>query len=426
MSAMPAGLRLYRAATMVLGPLAAPLLAWRARAGKEDAARLPERFAHASAARPRGPLIWMHGASVGETRVLLQLQAALAARRSDLSFLFTSGTRTSAGLLATPPARTLHQFAPIDSIAVARRFLAHWRPDVAVLAESDLWPNLIEEAANAGVKLALVNARMSEKSLASWKRSPGTAAHLLKRFDVILAADTRTAAGIGALVGHAVAMPGNLKRAAAVPTYDPEKLCALRAACGARPVWLAASTHAGEDEIVLDAHARLRERYPDALLIIAPRHPERGGAIAALADGAPRRASGAAPGEGPVYVADTMGDLGLFYALAPVALVGGSLFAPLRGHNPVEPAQLDCAILTGPHVDSFADIYAELFDEGGATQVRDAAEIAAAVELLLREPERHTRSVQAAAAIVARGASALDATVAALTRLLPEPAHAAA
>ncbi len=426
MSAMPTGLRLYRAATTVLGPLAAPLLAWRARAGKEDAARLPERFAHSAIARPRGTLVWMHGASVGETRVLLQLHGALTARRSDLSFLFTSGTLTSAGLLAAPPAHALHQFAPIDSVGVARRFLAHWRPDLAVFAESDLWPNLIEEAANAGVKLALVNARMSAKSLASWGRSPQTAAHLLKRFDLILAADTRTADGLGALVGRAIGKPGNLKRAAAAPTYDEAALATARAACGSRPVWLAASTHAGEDEIVLDTHARLRAQRPDALLIIAPRHPDRGAAIAALADNAPRRATGAGIGDGPIYIADTMGDLGLFYALAPVALVAGSLLPTLRGHNPVEPAQLDCAILTGPHVDSFADIYAELIAEGGATRVRDAASIADAVQSLWTDAARRNQSTHAAQAFAARGADALEKTVTALEHLLPRVAHAAA
>ena len=426
MSAMPAGLRLYRAATTALAPLAAPLLGWRARAGKEDAARLSERFAHSGVARPRGTLVWMHGASVGETRVLLQLHAALNARRNDLSFLFTSGTLTSAGLFARPPARALHQFAPIDTISVARRFLAHWRPTLAVFAESDLWPNLIEEAASAGVKLALVNARMSARSLASWGRSPLTAAHLLRRFDLIVAADTRTADGLGALVGRAIDMPGNLKRAATPLSYDASALSAARTACGARPIWFAASTHAGEDEIVLEAHARLRARHRDALLVIAPRHPDRGGAIAALADNAPRRAAGAPIGAGPVYIADTMGEMALFYALAPVALVAGSLLAPLRGHNPVEPAQLDCAILTGPFVDSFDDIFAELVVEGGATQVRDAAEIAAAVDAFWTHPARRAHAAHAAAAILARGGDALEKTVVSLEDLLPRAAHAAA
>jgi 3-deoxy-D-manno-octulosonic-acid transferase len=426
MSALPTGLRLYRAATTLLEPLASPLLAMRVRAGKEDGARLSERFAHTSIVRPRGPLVWMHGASVGETRVLLQLHAALTARRSDLSFVFTSGTLTSAGLFVPPPAHAVHQFAPIDAVGVARRFMAHWRPDLAVFAESDLWPNLIEAASTAGAKLALVNARMSGKSLASWGRSPQTAAHLLKRFDLILAADARTADGLGALAGRAIDMPGNLKRAAAPLKVDEAALAAARAACGSRPVWLAASTHAGEDEIALDAHARLRARHPDALVIIAPRHPERGAAIAALADNAPRRSVGAGIGADPVYIADTMGEMALFYALAPVALVAGSLLPSLRGHNPVEPAQSDCAILTGPFVDSFDEIYAELLTDGGATQVHDAAGIEAGVDALWTDPARRAQSTHAAAAIIARGGDALEKTVTALENLLPRFAHAAA
>lgn len=426
MSTMPAALRLYRAATTLLGPLAPPLLHWRARAGKEDAARLPERFAHTGAARPRGALVWLHGASVGETRVLMQIQGALAARRSDLSFLFTSGTRTSASLLAAPPPRALHQFAPIDRVAVARRFLAHWRPNLAVFAESDLWPNLIEEAASAGVKLALVNARMSPKSLATWARAPGLAAHLFGRFDVILAADMRTADGIGALLGRAIPAPGNLKRAAPAPAVDAGALAATRTEIGDRPVWLAASTHPGEDEIVLAAHATLRETHPHALLIIAPRHPERGEAVAKLAGDAPRRSAGAGIGDARVFVADTMGELGLFYALAPVAFVGGSLLPALRGHNPVEPAQLGSAILAGPHTDSFADIYADLNAANGALEVRDAASLSTAVAALWADEAMRSRQTQAAAAVIAQSSGALETTVAALEDLLPQAAHAAA
>jgi 3-deoxy-D-manno-octulosonic-acid transferase len=423
---LPAGLRLYRAATTVLGPLAGAALAWRARAGKEDAARLPERFGHASAARPRGALVWLHGASVGETRVLMLLRNALAARRSDLSFLFTSGTRTSASLLASPPPRALHQFAPIDRIPVARRFVQHWRPNLAVFAESDLWPNLIEEAAAAGVKLALVNARMSGKSLDSWRRSPATAAYLMKRFDTILAADMRTADGIGALVGRAIAAPGNLKAAAPAPKVDAAALAEARAACASRRIWLAASTHPGEEEIVLAAHDILRQAHPDALLVIAPRHPERGPDIATLARGAPRRSAGARIGCEPVHIADTMGELGLFYALAPVSLVAGSLLPGLRGHNPVEPAQLGSAVVAGPHTDSFADIYADLGEAGAVSNVRDAHTLAAAVEALWRNEAQRTRQTDSARAVLARSGGALEVTVAALEALLPQAAHAAA
>ncbi|MDX2234194.1 MAG: 3-deoxy-D-manno-octulosonic acid transferase [Hyphomonadaceae bacterium] len=426
MTSMPMGLRLYRAATTLVGPLVGPLLYWRAMAGKEDAARLKERTAHTSAIRPRGTLVWLHGASVGETRVLMNVHDALRARRQDLSFLFTSGTRTSASLLANAPPRALHHFAPVDRPDVARRFMAQWRPDLAVFAEGEIWPNLIEEAARHGARLALVNARMSARSFASWGRSPAFARHVFNRFDVILAADARTADGIGALVGRRIAAPGNLKRAAPPPRCDPDQLAAVRAACGSRPLWLAASTHPGEDEIALAAHAQLRTSHPDALLIIAPRHPERGAAVAALAGQAPRRALGDGVGAGPVFIADTMGEMGLFYTLAPVALVGGSLLPTLRGHNPVEPAQLACAVLSGPHVDSFADVYADLLEAGAARTVRDAPAIAAAVRLLWTDPATHAAQVGAATEVIARSDGALETTIAALEALLPKVAHAAA
>ncbi len=423
---LPPGLRLYRTVTGVLAPLTGPLLQWRASQGKEDSARLNERFGRTAAPRPRGALVWLHGASVGETRVLMQVREALAARRHDLSFLFTSGTRTSASLLASPPPHAVHQYAPLDRADVARRFMAHWRPDLAVFAESDLWPNLIEEAARSGTKLALVNGRISPRSLASWARRPASARHLFGRFATILAADARTADGIGAFVGRAIAAPGNLKLAAPAPKVDAEALDALRREIGLRPVWLAASTHPGEDEIVLEAHKRIQGKFPDALLVIAPRHPERGAAIAALAGHAPRRSAKDPISQSSVFIADTIGELGLFYALAPVSLVAGSLLPHLKGHNPVEPAKLKSAILTGPHVESFADTFAELLAAKGAVTVHDADAIADIVaHLWSSEPDREAL-LDAAYAVTSRGGASLDKTINALEALLPAPAHAAA
>lgn len=426
MNATPAGLHVYRALTMLLGPLAGPALHLRVRSGKEDGARLGERFGHASRQRPDGALLWLHGASVGETRVLLSLQAALRVQRPDLNWLFTSGTRTSASLFGNPPPRTIHQYTPLDRPDVAHRFIAHWRPDAGVFAEGEIWPNLIEAAAEGGVPLALVNARMSERSLKRWRGTPQFAARIFGRFAAILAADARTAAGVSEILGRPITSPGNLKRAAPAPTSDPATLATLRAAIQGRKVWLAASTHPGEDEIALAAHEILRKQTPDALLILAPRHPERGAAVAALAGEAPRRSAGSLPGPAPCYVADTMGELVVFYALAPVALVGGSLLPTLRGHNPVEPAQLGCDVVSGPHVDSFADLYADLRDAGACRFVHNADELAATVTSVWADPASAAARVASARRLLADGAQAMAATLDALCALLPPVRHAAA
>lgn len=421
---MSLALAAYRCVTWALGPIAGPYLGARARAGKEDAARLGERQGHASAPRPLGPLVWLHGASVGEMRVALQVQAALAAQRPDLSFLLTTGTQSSAALAArSAPVRTTHQFAPIDRPSAVRRFLSHWRPDVGIFAESDLWPNLVTEACRRGVRLALVNGRMSADSLSGWARTPAMARRVLAAFDVLLAADMRTAEGLTTLAARTTPNVGNLKVAAPAPPIDAATRAALTAAIGGRPVWLAASTHPGEDEIALAAHARLRAERPDALLVIAPRHVERGAAIAALAGGAPQRSRGETPGAGDaVYVADTMGEMGALYAACGVALVAGSLLPQLTGHNPIEPIRCGAAPVSGPHVESFADIFADLV-AAGAVEIVDGAEaMAAAVEAAWAAPEMRAARVEAGLTALARGADALSATLAAITPLLPSEA----
>jgi 3-deoxy-D-manno-octulosonic-acid transferase len=409
----------YRAAVWALGPLARPYLEQRAKAGKEDHARLGERLGEASRPRPPGPLVWLHGASVGETLVLLQLHAVLAKARPDVAFLFTSATRTAAEIVARrDPARAQHQFAPIDREDAVARFLAHWRPDFALFAESELWPNLLVRTKATGARLALVNARMSPESRAAWARWPASAARVFSAFDLVLAADAATAAAIGALGARDVRPIGNLKLAAPAPPIDEARRARIAAAIGARPVWLAASTHAGEDDIVLAAHTKIRAARADALLILAPRHPERGAAIAALAGGAPRLSKDDAPGsDDAVLVADVMGEMGTLYALAPVSLIAGSLLPHLRGHNPIEPAKLGSAILAGPHVESFADIYAAL--SPARRTVSDAEEIAAGVlDLWTDEPARRALT-EAARTIVSGGEDALAAAETALLALAP-------
>lgn len=425
---LPPGLSLYRLATNALGPLARAWLDARVKAGKEDPARLPERFGIASAARPAGTLVWLHGASVGETKVALMVAQALLRARPDITALITSGTRTSAAIAASAAGpRLIHQYAPLDRTDAVQRFLAHWRPHLGVFAESELWPNTVLEARAAGVQLALVNARLSPKSQANWARAPDSAFRMLSQFAYIGAAEAGAAQALSMLARSTVPMLGNLKLAAEPLTVKEDARGALQNAIGARRVWLAASTHPGEDEIVLAAHAELRRTFPDALAIIAPRHPERGAAIAALAGAAPRRSQGDHPGpDDAVYIADTIGEMGVLFSCAPVTLVCGSLLADLKGHNPIEPCLLRSATLSGPHVESFADVYAALIDAGAVTVVADTAAIAKAVARAWQDPDQRERQIAAAQNIIGAGRPALDATTTALLALLPEHDHAAA
>jgi 3-deoxy-D-manno-octulosonic-acid transferase len=428
-------------AAAAAAPALHPYLRWRASHGKEVAARLPERRGE-GAARPPGRLLWLHAASVGETLSLLPLLDALAARAPDLGLLVTTGTVTSAELLARrlPAAlagRIHHRFAPLDVPRWVERFLAGWRPDAGALVESELWPNLIRAARRRRLPLALVNARLSERSGRRWRRwAPGLARELLSAFAPVLAQTPADAARFGALGAGLALCLGNLKDAAPPLPADPAELARLRAAVGGRPVFLAASTHPGEEAIVLEAHRRMAASgLPDLLTVIVPRHPHRGPAVAAEADGlAVRRRAAAGPkapqagapravpgSDTAVYVADTLGELGLFYRLAGACLVGGSL-VPHGGQNPLEPARLGCPVLLGPNTANFAAIVARLLAAGGAARVEGAdpaAALAALAAAVLSDADR-ARGMAEAAAATAAVAEELPGQVAdALLRLLP-------
>lgn len=422
---MSPALFLYGAVVRLLGPFAHFWLGARARSGKEDKLRLGERYGRFRQPRPDGILVWLHAASVGESGVALALIDALAACDGTLSFLISTGTRTSADLIARrAPARTTHVYAPLDRRDAVRRFLEHWRPNLGVFVESELWPNLVLETEAAAVPLTLVNARMSPRSLRRWEQWGAAGARLTRAFTWISAADARTAATLSRLRGAPVATLGNLKLAFAPPQVDANALAALSREIGARRVWLAASTHPGEDEIALAAHTILRASVPDALLIIAPRHPERGATIAALAKDAPRRSRLQAIGTAPVYVADTLGELGLFYEIAPAALVGGSMLTHLKGHNPAEPAKLGCAIVTGPYVESFQDVFDTLVATRGAVIAPDAEALAAAIAILWSNDAARTAQTQAAHAVINQGAAAMQTTIEQLSTLLKTDAGA--
>lgn len=421
---VPAALSTYRALTRLGTPLVRLWLMDRRRRGREDAGRFAERFGIAGCARPSGPLVWLHGASVGESLSVLPLAAAIAQR--NWRVLLTTGTVTSAGVLdGRLPDGVIHQFVPVDLPAAAARFLAHWRPNLALFAESELWPNLMLGAFAHSIPLGLVNARLSERSARRWARAPRSAAHLLGGFAFCLAQDEAIAARFRAL-GAAMARPvGNLKHDVPALPDAAASRAALAAAIGGRSVFLAASTHPGEDEIVLAAARNARRSRPDLLTIIAPRHPARGPAIASLGTGQGETVVRRAADEPltpatTLYVADTLGELGVFYRLATLAFIGGSL-VPHGGQNPIEPAKLGVPILHGPHVANFAEVYRALATEDGALSVADGASLREGVTALLDAPARRDGFAERGRACVAGLGGGLARTLDALEPWLDAP-----
>jgi 3-deoxy-D-manno-octulosonic-acid transferase len=414
---LPAALRAYRVVSAMAAPLMPLMLSRRLKRGKEHGARIAERRGIARLKRPDGPLIWLHGASVGEIASALPLIERLCAR--GLGVLVTSGTVTSSGLAEQRlPRGVIHQFVPLDVPRFVRRFLDHWRPDLALLVEQDLWPNMIVEASARGVPLILINARLSETSFRRWTYLRATIVNLLQRFDLCLAGTVTDAARLTALGAPRIVTAGNLKLDVPAPPADRAKLTALKDAIGARPLIAATSTHPGEESAVIEAHKRLRGDFPGLITLIAPRHPERGPGVVELAAAAgltaARRSRGELPGAATdIYVADTMGELGLVYRLAPVVFIGGSLINH-GGQNPIEAAKLGAAILHGPHVFNFAEIYQALDTARGAGAVADAEQLTAAFRTWLGDTQARARAAEAARVTVESLSGALERTLAAL------------
>jgi 3-deoxy-D-manno-octulosonic-acid transferase len=404
----PMGLKAWRLLTGLLTPFSRLLLRERAARGKEDWARFNERMGVAGLARPEGRLVWVHGASVGESLSALPLIEKLL---ENASVLVTSGTVTSAAMMGQRLQRgALHQFVPLDTPRAVARFLDHWKPDAGLFIESDLWPNLITGAAARGVKLALVNARISARSAERWGWAKKSVAALLAGFDMVLAQDEEIAARFRKLGAHNVQVVGSLKADAPPLGVDEDALAVMRQAIGKRPVLLAAQTHPGEDETVLPAHDLLRGQFPDLLTILVPRHTERAADLEMLCGSrACRRRStgGQISGQTAVYIADTMGEMGLFYRLAPFCFLGGTL-VPLGGHNVLEPAALHCAVLAGPHTSSAPVAYNAILEAQQFGRVTSSADIAREASRLLGNPA----AAAAAGDAAARGAATLSGAVA--------------
>jgi 3-deoxy-D-manno-octulosonic-acid transferase len=389
-------LALYRTAGNLATPLIRLQLRRRQGRGREDPARLEERFGRTGRARPAGRLVWLHASSVGEAISTLSLIGALQARWSDLNFLLTTGTVSSARLMEKRlPADVVHQFAPIDQAVAVDRFFDHWRPDLGLIVESELWPNLLNTARVRGIELVLVNGRMSSRSFRSWRRFRPLIRHLLESFSLVLAQSPEDRERFRRLGAAETRCPGNLKFAAAPLADETATRSDMEAALGPRPRWLAASSHPGEEERIAPAHQIAAAQIPGLMTLIVPRHPERGPVIAqSLAVSGlrvRRRGAGELPGaDTEIYLADTLGELGLWYRLVDVAFMGGTLVAK-GGQNPLEPAKLDCAILYGPHAANFQRIIDEMRAADALCPVANAQALGTAVARLLKDDAERCR-----------------------------------
>jgi 3-deoxy-D-manno-octulosonic-acid transferase len=410
-------LRVYRSLSSAMVPLAPALINRRLKLGKEDPARVGERRGMSADVRPAGPLVWIHGASVGEVLAAAALIERL--RALNLRILLTSGTVTSAAIVAKRfPPDVIHQYVPYDSPRYVARFLDHWRPSLAMFIESDLWPNLILSSAARRLPMVLINGRMSQRSFPRWKRMSNTISALLGRFDVCLAQSQADADRFSTLGSRNVVVTGNLKLDVPAPPADGNKLERLMAMTRGRPIVVAASTHPGEEEILAETHKTLAGFFPRLLTVIVPRHPDRGEAIARMISGTGLTATLRSREDLPtastdIYVADTMGELGLFYRLAPIVFMGGSL-VPHGGQNPIEAIKLGASIVHGPHVFNFTDVY-EALDSAGAARRADGQEaLVKQLGQLLADPKVREALLTASERVVGQLGGALERTISAL------------
>ena len=371
------------------------LLKKRVEAGKENAERLDERRGIASCERPEGQLYWIHAASVGEAQSALILVQSLLKQSPKSHILVTTGTQTSAKRMKDSlPAQAFHQFMPLDHPEWVARFLDYWEPDAAFWMESELWPNILKEIKARDIPAALINARLSARSLRRWRFVKSTINRVLSTFDVILAQSEQDAANFKSLGADNVIPSGNLKYSAAPLGCDEKDLESLQAHIGLRPVIVYASTHDGEEAIAADVHGLLEAAHPDLLSIIVPRHPNRGKeileALEPIHHGVMLRGQDKDhPDEKTrIYVADTLGEMGLFYRLSKIVYVGRSLSADGGGgHNPLEPALLHCAVVHGKNIQNLSDIYQDMQAENSCICVNNVDELLQKMELLLSDEE---------------------------------------
>ncbi len=417
---------LYEAIMEAGSPVLRSLLENRRKKGKEDAARLPERMGQASRPRPSGPLVWVHAASVGEAQSALILIDALLLRHPSLHILVTTGTLSSAQLLGRRlPFQAFHQFFPLDRPAWARAFLDHWSPDMVFWMESELWPAMLRETGRRKIPAILVNARLSPRSFRRWRMVKAVAKNILSTFSLVLTQNTQDEEYFRSLGAPQAITTSNLKYSAAPLPCDADVLAGLQNSVEGRPLWLYASTHDGEEELAFRLHARLAAIFPRLLTVIVPRHPERREDIMrnAAASGLPVKLRSAHPSieaHDRIYIADTLGELGLFYRLCPVACIGRSFSSDGGGgHNPIEAAQLGCAVLHGPRVQNLEEIYSEMDAAHACIRLADEAAFLHHLEKLLGSPVELAALQQAGLRFIAGKSRIIDTVMKHIEPILP-------
>ncbi len=406
-------LQAYRWVGVGAYPFIGSYVALRASRGKEQHARRHERYGKASIERPEGPLAWVHAVSVGETGAVLGLVARM--RDRGINVVLTTGTTTSAALVAERLGEdVMHQYVPLDLKPAVSRFLNYWKPDVAIFAESEIWPMTILELGARRIPQILINGRMSDRSFVRWQRRVALAESLFENFSHVAVQTERDAERFMSLGARPVTVTGNLKADVVLPPVDAETQVKMQAAVKGRKVWAAISTHEGEELIATRVHRALKKQWPNLLTIIVPRHPRRTGEVHSMLEEqgmvvALRSAHGFPVNSTDVFLGDSIGEMGLFLRMANVAFVGKSLTGG-GGQNPLEPAVLDTAILSGPNVNAFAEAYQKLVQSRGARYVQDEQELAKAINHLLGNERLRKGMAQAAARVVGEMEGALDKT----------------
>ncbi len=384
---------IYRALSIALFPILELYLFWRVYKKKEDKKRLKERFGTSTILRPKSDIIWLHAVSVGETNSAFILIDGLLEKFSQSTILLTSTTLTSADIIAKKlpqfGGRVVHQFLPIDSYFCVKNFFAFWQPKKVIFIESEIWPNLISVALENQIPTFLVNARMSEKSAKKWQYAKFFGFKIFDYFDAIFAQSLESQKLLQNLTKNEVSFFGNLKSQAQNLEVDEKNLEKLKSQIGDRKFWLAASTHKGEEEIILQTHRELKKDFSDLLTIIVPRHPNRADEIIGLFGDikfAQKSKNQNIENFVEIYLADSLGELGDFYSLAKFAFLGGSLL-PIGGHNPFEAIKLKCAVISGSHVFNFKEIYKELSQKHACVTINSSQQLIEVVKEFLKNPD---------------------------------------